>query len=175
MSQTQQQAPDLGQWETGTREYTWALPGQGDYEALSKLDGLGQLKAIEDGLMPPPPVMATIDLNRFHAERGKVTVGLQVQTFHYNPLGGMHGGMISTLLDTAAGCAVHSSLDVGQGYTSLDLTVKFLRPVTVESGQLTCVGTVISRGRRTALAEAQLTDENGRLLAHATSSCMIFG
>ena len=98
-----------------------------------------------------------------------------MQTFHYNPLGGVHGGMISTLLDTAAGCAVHSSLDVGQGYTSLDLTVKFLRPVTVESGQLTCVGTVLSRGRRTALAEAQLTDENGRLLAHATSSCMIFG
>jgi uncharacterized protein (TIGR00369 family) len=174
MTQTQP-AVDLSQWQTQTREVTWALPGQGDYEALSKLDGLGQLKAIEEGLVPPPPVMATIDMNRFHAEHGTVTVGIRVQTFHYNPLGGVHGGMISTLLDTAAGCAVHSSLDVGQGYTSLDLTVKFLRPVTVDSGQLTCVGTVLSRGRRTALAEAQLTDENGKLLAHATSSCMIFG
>ncbi len=86
----------------------------------------------------------------------------------------MHGGVISTLLDTAAGCAVHSTLAVGEGYTSLDLTVKFLRPVTVESGLLTCEGTVIQRGRRTALAQAQLSDEQGRLVAHATSSCMIF-
>jgi uncharacterized protein (TIGR00369 family) len=174
MTQTQP-AVDLSKWQTETREVTWALPGQGDFEALSTLDGLGQLKAIEDGLMPPPPVMATINLNRFEAERGRVTCGMKVETFHYNPLGGVHGGMISTLLDTAAGCAVHSSLEVGQGYTSLDLTVKFLRPVTVETGQVTCVGTVLSRGRRTALAEAQLTDDNGRLLAHATSSCMIFG
>jgi uncharacterized protein (TIGR00369 family) len=173
MTQTQDR-PDLSQWQTETREVTWALPGQGDYEALSKLDGLGQLRAIEAGLVPPPPVMATIDMCGFHAERGSVTVNLRVQSFHYNPLGGMHGGMIATLMDTAAGCSVHSTLAVGEGYTSLDLTTKFLRPVTVESGLLTCVGKVITRGRRTALAEAQLTDESGRVLAHATSSCMIF-
>ena len=174
MTQTQP-GVDLSRWRTETREVTWALPGQGDYDALSRLDGLGQLKAIEEGLVPPPPVMSTIDMCGFHAERGTVTVNLRVQSFHYNPLGGMHGGMIATLMDTAAGCSVHSTLDVGQGYTSLDLTTKFLRPVTLESGLLTCVGTVVSRGRRTALAEAQLTDESGRLLAHATSSCMIFG
>ena len=174
MTQTQER-PDLSQWQTETREVTWALPGQGDFDALSKLDGLGQLKAIEDGLMPPPPVMATVDVCGFHAERGTVTVEMRAQSFHYNPLGGVHGGMIATLLDTAAGCSVHSTLDVGEGYTSLDLTTKFLRPVTVESGLLRCVGRVISRGRRTALAEAQLMDETGRVLAHATSSCMIFG
>jgi uncharacterized protein (TIGR00369 family) len=173
MTQTQDR-PDLSQWQTETREVTWALPGQGDYDALSKLDGLGQLKAIEEGLVPPPPVMATVDMCGFHAERGSVTVNMRAQSFHYNPLGGMHGGMIATLLDTAAACSVHSTLEVGQGYTSLDLTTKFLRPVTVESGLLTCTGKVISRGRRTALAEAQLTDESGRVLAHATSSCMIF-
>jgi uncharacterized protein (TIGR00369 family) len=173
MTQTQDR-PDLSQWQTETREVTWALPGQGDYDALSKLDGLGQLKAIEEGLVPPPPVMATVDMCGFHAERGSVTVNMYAQSFHYNPLGGMHGGMIATLLDTAAACSVHSTLEVGQGYTSLDLTTKFLRPVTVESGLLTCTGKVISRGRRTALAEAQLTDESGRVLAHATSSCMIF-
>ena len=174
MTQTQE-SPDLTKWQTETREVTWALPGQGDFEALSKLDGLGQLKAIEDGLMPPPPVMATIDVCGFHAEQGTVTVQMRAQSFHDNPLGGVHGGMIATLLDTAAGCSVHSTLGVGEGYTSLDLTTKFLRPVTVESGLLTCTGKVISRGRRTALAEAQLTDESGRVLAHATSSCMIFG
>ena len=176
MTQTQDPvlSPDLSKWQTETREVTWALPGQGDFDALAELDGLGQLRAIEDGLMPPPPVMATIDLCSFVAERGTVTVQMRAQSFHYNPLGGVHGGMIATLMDTAAGCSVHSTLDVGEGYTSLDLTTKFLRPVTVESGLLTCVGTVISRGRRTALAEAQLTDESGRVLAHATSSCMIF-
>jgi uncharacterized protein (TIGR00369 family) len=94
--------------------------------------------------------------------------------FHDNPLGGVHGGVISTLLDTAAGCAVHSTLGAREGYTSLDLSVKFLRPVTVDSGLLGCEGTVISRGRRTALAEARLTDGQGRLVAHVTSSCMIF-
>ena len=177
MTQTQdgnRMAPDLTRWDTGTREVTWALPGQGDFEALAKLDGLAQLQAIEEGLMPPPPVMATIDVCGFHAERGSVTVQLRAQSFHYNPLGVVHGGMIATLLDTAAGCSVHSTLAVGEGYTSLDLTTKFLRPVTLDTGLVTCVGNVISRGRRTALAEARLTDEAGRVLAHATSSCMIF-
>jgi uncharacterized protein (TIGR00369 family) len=103
-----------------------------------------------------------------------VIVEMPAAGFHYNPLGGVHGGVISTMLDTAAGCAVHSTMAVGELYTSLDLTVKFLRPVTVESGLLTCEGTVIQRGRRTALAQAQLSDEAGRLVAHATSSCMIF-
>lgn len=173
MTQTQVQG-DLSRWQTETREVTWALPGQGDYDALAQLDGLGQLRAIEDGLMPPPPAMATIDMCSFRAERGTVTVQMRAQSFHYNPLGSVHGGMIATLMDTAAGCSVHSTLAVGEFYTSLDLTTKFLRPATVESGLLTCAGKVVSRGRRTALAEAQLTDESGRVLAHATSSCMIF-
>ncbi len=171
MTQTQ---PDDTTFHTRTREVTWASPGQGDPRAMAELDGLGQLLAIEAGLAPPPPVMATIDICGFRAERGTVTVEMRAQEFHYNPLGSVHGGMLATMLDTAAGCAVHSTLAVGEGYTSLDLTTKFLRPVTLESGLLTCVGKVISRGRRTALAQADLTDEAGRLVAHATSSCMIF-
>ena len=79
---------------------------------------------------------------------------MRAQEFHYNPLGSVHGGVIATLLDTAAACAVHSTLPAGVGYTSLDLTTKFLRPVSVASGLLRCEGTVISRGRRTALAQA---------------------
>jgi uncharacterized protein (TIGR00369 family) len=86
----------------------------------------------------------------------------------------MHGGVISTLLDTAAACSVHTTLPVGVGYTSLDLTVKFLRPITIASGRLTCTGSVLQRGRRTALAEARLVDGRGKLAAHATSSCLIF-
>jgi uncharacterized protein (TIGR00369 family) len=82
--------------------------------------------------------------------------------------------VLSTLLDTAAGCSVHSTLQPGEGYTSLDLTVKFLRPVTTESGRLRCEGSVLQRGRRTALAQAQIFDGSGKLVAHATSTCMIF-
>jgi len=174
MTQTQPTYEIPEHFSTETRTYTWATPGQGDWDALAALDGLDQLRAIEAGLAPAPPIMATVDICGFHAERGKVTVEMRAQGFHYNPLGSVHGGVLATLLDTAAACAVHSTLAVGEGYTSLDLNTKFLRPVTLESGLLTCVGTVIQRGRRTALAQAELVDEAGRLVAHATSSCMIF-
>jgi uncharacterized protein (TIGR00369 family) len=168
MTQTQ---ADLA---TDSRFVTWTRPGQADLSALAELDGLGQLQAMVSGAAPRPPIMETLGMTGFHPEPGKVTVEMPAAEFHYNPLGGVHGGVISTLLDTAAACAVHSTLEVGELYTSLDLTVKFLRPVTVDSGMLTCVGTVIQRGRRTALAQSQLFDESGRLVAHATSSCMIF-
>lgn len=161
-------------FRTESRTFSWARPGQGDFAALADLDGLGQLQAMVDGSLPAPPIMATLGFTDFRPEAGRVVVEMPAEEFHYNPLGGVHGGVLSTLLDTAAACAVHSTLAVGESYTSLDLTVKFLRPVTTESGLLTCEGTVISRGRRTALAQAQLSDERGRLVAHATSSCMVF-
>ena len=101
-------------------------------------------------------------------------MGLWPGERHYNPIGSMHGGVFATLLDSACGCAVHSTLAVGEGYTSLDLTVKFLKAVTVDSGRLRAVGTVMQRGRRTALAEARLYDGRDRLVAYASSSCLIF-
>ena len=171
MTQTQ---PPTPAFTTRSRTVTWASPSQVDLTALAELDGLGQLQAMVTGHAPPPPIMSTLDVSGFHPERGRVVVEMRAQEFHYNPLGTVHGGVLSTLLDTAAGCAVHSVLAVGELYTSLDLNVKFLRPVTVESGLLTCVGTVVQRGRRTALAQAELADGRGRLVAHATSSCMIF-
>lgn len=173
MTETQGTEP-VQDFLTQSRTVTWQRPGQGDFAALASMTGLEQLRSIEQGLMPRPPVMDTIDVCGFHAEEGRVVVEMRAQEFHYNPLGGMHGGMIATLLDTAAGCAVHSSLGVGEGYTSLDLTTKFLRPVTVDSGLLRCEGTVLQRGRRMALAQAELRDGVGKLVAHATSSCMIF-
>lgn len=138
------------------------------------MTGMEQLQAMVDGLLPPAPIAETIGLVDFGGEEGSIHVALVPERRHYNPLGTVHGGVISTMLDTAAGCSVHSTLAAGEGYTSLDLTVKFLRPVTEASGRLRAEGRVLSRGRRTALAEAQLVDEAGRLVAHATSSCMIF-
>ena len=97
--------------------------------------------------LPPPPVMHLIDGEGIHAEEGTVTLTMAPQEFHYNPLGSVHGGILSTLLDTAAACSVHSTLPAGVGYTSMDLNVKFLRPATIASGRLTCTGTVLQRGR----------------------------
>jgi uncharacterized protein (TIGR00369 family) len=159
---------------TGTRTVTWTSPGQVDLPSLLQLDGLGQLMAMVEGSAPRPPIMDTLDICGFRPEKGRVVVELRAQEFHYNPLGTVHGGVLATLLDTAAACSVHSTLEVGEMYTSMDLTTKFLRAVTVESGLLTCEGSVLQRGRRTALAQASLTDEQGRLIAHATSTCMIF-
>lgn len=141
---------------------------------LGAMTGYELLMAMRDGLLPPAPIAETLGMVDFDGEEGSISVALVPEHRHYNPLGTVHGGVISTLLDTAAGCSVHSTLAAGEGYTSLDLTVKFLRPATVESGRLTAVGTVIQRGRRTALAQAQLLDARGKLVAHATSSCMIF-
>ncbi|MBZ5738594.1 PaaI family thioesterase [Nocardioides mangrovi] len=141
---------------------------------LAAMSGLDQLMAIRDGLLPPAPIAETLGMVDFDGEHGSMSVSLDPEHRHYNPLGTVHGGVISTLLDTAAGCSVHSTLAPGEGYTSLDLSVKFLRPATVDSGRLTAVGKVLQRGRRTALAEAQLVDARGKLVAHATSSCMIF-
>ena len=167
---TQTEAPTF---ETETRTFSWATPGQADLGRLLELDGLQQLQAIRSGELPPPPIMETLGFTDLRAEAGRVVVEMPAAGFHYNPLGTVHGGVISTLLDTAAACAVHTTLAVGEVYTSVDLTVKFLRPVTVESGLLSCEGTVIQRGRRTALGQAQLTDGAGRLVAHATSTCLI--
>jgi uncharacterized protein (TIGR00369 family) len=141
---------------------------------LSALDGYQQLMAIFDGRLPGAPIADLIGLEGFGGEPGAIHVELVPEHRHYNPIGSVHGGVISALLDTACGCSVHSTLSPGELYTSLDLTVKFLRPVTVDSGRLRAEGQVLQRGRRTTLAQAQLYDAQRRLVAHATSTCMIF-
>lgn len=141
----------------------------------ARMTGLQQLQAMVDGLLPPPPISATIGMVDFSVLReGSVEVALVPDRRHYNPLGVVHGGVHSTLLDTAAACSVHTTLAAGEAYTSLDLSVKFLKAVTVGTGRVRAVGTVLQRGRRTALAQAQLLDDAGTLLAHATSSCLVF-
>lgn len=163
----------MEQTQVRSRTFEWTDPSLHAAE-LGRTSGLELLRRMAAGELPPPPIMQLVGADRIEAEEGRVTVLMPAAEFHYNPLGSVHGGVIATLLDTAAGCAVHSTLPAGVGYTSLDLTTKFLRPVTVGSGMLRCEGTVISRGRRTALAEARLSDEAGQLVAHATSSCMLF-
>ncbi|HEY0698710.1 MAG TPA: PaaI family thioesterase [Micromonospora sp.] len=156
-----------------SRTFSWSDPAT-NAAHLGRRGGLELLQAMIAGEVPAPPVMHLIDVGRVEAEEGRFALELLPQEFHYNPLGGVHGGVLATLLDTAAACAVHTTLPAGIGYTSLDLNVKFIRPVTVRSGLLRCEGTVLQRGQRVALAEAKLTDARDRLVAHATSSCLIF-
>ncbi|MEV4349618.1 PaaI family thioesterase [Actinoplanes sp. NPDC049596] len=163
----------MTQTQPRTRTFSWSDPAV-HADQIGLRSGLEFLQAMAAGDLPAPPIMSLIDLAALHVELGQVTLELDPQEFHYNPLGTMHGGIISTLLDTAAACSVHSTLPPGTGYTSLDLNVKFLRPITLTSGRLTCTGTVLQSGRRTALAEARLTDARGRLAAQAMSSCMLF-
>lgn len=161
------------QVDARTRTYAWTDPLLNAAQ-LGQRSGLDMLQAMTRGELPPPPIMHTLGIEGIDVEEGRVCVFMTANEFHYNPLGSVHGGAIATMLDTAAGCAVHSVLPAGVGYTSLDLNTKFLRPVTVESGQLRAEGSIINRGRTTALAEARLYDAAGRLVAYATSTCLIF-
>jgi uncharacterized protein (TIGR00369 family) len=158
---------------TRTRTFSWSDPRQ-HAGLLGKRSGLELLRAMGTGELPPPPILQLLGWDSFEVEEGRVVLRVPAQEFHYNPLGSVHGGVIAAMLDTATGCAVHSTLPSGVGYTSLDLNTRFIRQVTVASGVLSAEGTVVSRGRRIAVAEARLTDEHGALLAHATSTCMLF-
>ena len=154
------------------RTYAWGDPGP-TLQALPVTSGLDLLRAIESGALAWPPVLATLAITPVEAEPGRVVFHLEPGEWHLNPLGTVHGGVLATLLDTCAACALHSTLPAGTGYTTVDLSVKYLRPVTLDSGTIRGEGTVISAGRRTALAEARAYDGQGRLLAHATSTCLI--
>ena len=160
--------------DVGTRErvHRWEDPLQ-TAAVAAEVDGLTFIRMLAAGEVAPPPIATTLGFTVETVEEGRVVFGMQPAEFHYNPIGSVHGGVYATLLDSAAGCAVHTALPAGARYTSLDLTVKFLRPLTATSGPVRCEGLVVHMGGRTALAEARLTDEQGRLVAHATSSCLI--
>jgi uncharacterized protein (TIGR00369 family) len=155
-----------------SRTYEWEDPTI-SASAVGEASGLEFLQEMVAGRLPAPPVCATLGFSLEEVAHGRAVFCLVPGEEHYNPIGSVHGGVYATLLDSAAGCAVQSTLPPGMGYTSLDLAVKFLRPVTVDTGTIRAVGSVLTSGRRTALAEAHLYDETDRLLAHATSTCML--
>jgi uncharacterized protein (TIGR00369 family) len=107
-------------------------------------------------------------------EEGRVVFEVEPAEYHYNPIGAVHGGLACTLADSAMGCAVHSTLPAGVGYTTVEIKTNLLRPISVRTGTLRCEGTTIHVGGRIATAEARLTDAAGKLYAHATTTCMIF-
>jgi uncharacterized protein (TIGR00369 family) len=156
-----------------TRTYGWPDPAALD-QAGRGMAGLDFLRLLASGEIGTTPMMATLGFDITRVEEGYAELECNTAEYAYNPIGVVHGGLAATLLDSAAGCAVQTLLPVGTGYTTLDLSVHYLRPITTDLGPLTAVGTVLNRGRRTALGSAEVRDGSNRLLAHATSSCMLF-
>lgn len=156
-----------------TRTFSWEDPSIGASQA-QKMSGLEYIQAMKDELIPPPPVMHTLDFKLKNIESGKAIFSFIPSEFHYNPIGTVHGGVITTVLDSALGCAVHSLLPAGKAYTTLELKVNFLRAITKKNGELTATGKVIHAGSKTALVEAQITDTDGKIYAHSVSTCLLF-
>jgi len=155
-----------------SRIITWDDPMIGA-KAARQMTGLEFFQAMGRGEIPPPPIMLLIGSGVSEVEVGRVVFTLIPQEFHYNPIGTVHGGIISTICDSALGCTVHTTLPLGVSYTTLELKVNFIRAVTHETGELFCEGKVIHVGGRVATAECCLTDKEGRLYAHGTPTCII--
>ena len=138
------------------------------------LSGVEFMRALMDGTVPPPPIALLLNMLPTKVDRGLAVFECTPDESVYSPIGLVHGGLVCTLADSVAGCAVHTTLDAGIGYTSIDITVNYLRPVTVDSGTLVAVGRVTKPGRRVALATAEIHDGAGRLVATASSNCLVF-
>ena len=143
-------------------------------ERARELAGLDFLRAIADGELPAPPVAQLLGMRIVEVEWGVVTFALTPCESLYNPIGMVHGGVTATLLDSAMGCAVHSELPAGVGYTTLELNANYLRPILAETGPVRCRARVVHRGGTVATAEARAWREaDDELLAHATTTCLI--
>jgi uncharacterized protein (TIGR00369 family) len=142
-------------------------------EVMASMPGIDFVRAIFAGKLPTPPIMQTIEPFDCTAEPGVVVLHSIPGLRHYNPIGSVHGGYAATLLDSAMGLAVHSMLPQGTGYTTLEFKVSFIRGMTKDTGPVRTEGRTLNVGRRTATAEARITDAKGRLLAHATTTCLV--
>ncbi len=158
--------------ERRTRTVTWSDPAPA-LRAAQTMSGIAYLKAIQSGELPPPPIAALIGMALVEVSEGRAVFSAEPAEYHYNPLGTVHGGIAATLLDSAMGCAVQSLLPAGTGYTTLEIKVNYLRPITSATGTVTCEGTIIHLGGRIATAEARLTDATGKLYAHGTTTCLL--
>jgi uncharacterized protein (TIGR00369 family) len=154
------------------RNVTWSDPVL-TAEGARGRTGLAFLRAILDKTVPPAPIQATIGFDLIAAEEGLARFRAVPDEHQYNPMNGVHGGIACTLLDSAMGSAVMSTLDERTGYSTVDLTVHLTRPITQKTGPIVAEGRVVHRGSRVATAEGRLTDEAGRLLAHATTTCLL--
>ena len=157
-----------------SRSFSWADPAPA-VAAARTMSGLECLRAMLAGDLPNAPMAATLDLALVEAKNGRVVFGGEPGAFMCNPNGTIHGGFAASLIDSATGCAVYSTLEAGYWFTTMNLSVDFLRPLLPTSGGLRCEGRVVHRGRRTAIAEAQVIGgADGKVYGRGQTNCMIF-
>ena len=156
-----------------SRTVTWEDPFLVVQAAPGKT-GLELLQEVFEGRLPPPPITQALGFIGVSVEVGKAVFEGEPDESVYNPIGVVHGGYAMTLLDSAMGCAVHSTMGVGERYTTLEVKVNLVRAITKETGLVRATGRLIHRGRTTATAEGDLRDTKGNLLAHGTTTCVIF-
>ena len=155
-----------------TRTYSWQDP-LAALDRARELSGLELVRSMMRGELPPPPIADVLGLRLVEVEPGRAVFEGDPGEQHYNIIGTVHAGYTTTLLDSAMGCALTTTLDAGVGWTTLELKANFTRAVTVETGTVRCTGTIVHPGRRVATTEARLEDARGRLLAHATSTLLV--
>jgi uncharacterized protein (TIGR00369 family) len=151
-----------------------AVPGVSTPQQLQGKTGLQIMQAMLAGELPYPHIMQTLDYSLLEVAKGRAVFQGVPQLMHYNPLGSVHGGWYATLLDSALGCAVHTALEAGQGYTTAELGVHIVRAASHQSGPLRAIGNVVHVGRQLATAEARIVDAGGKLYAHGSTTCLVF-
>jgi len=167
-------APTSEHSATRRRSFTWEDPAATAAIGL-ELTGLEYIQRIVGGTLPPPPIARLFDFTIAKAEHGSATFAMEPAEWMYNPIGMVHGGVAATILDSCMGCAVHTTLEAGVGYTTTDLQVRYIGAMGSDTGRVLAEGRVVHVGGRTATAEGRLFSESdGRLLAHATTGCVIF-
>jgi uncharacterized protein (TIGR00369 family) len=148
--------------------------GQVSQDQQKEMSGVEFVRGLAEGTLPLNMMAQTLGYDIAEAEAGRVVVTADPKEIHLNPAGTVHGGLAATMLDSAMGLAIHSTLDRGVSSTTLEFKMSFVRPITPDTGLIRAEGTVISRGRRVGTAEGRVTDREGRLLVHGTTTCLIF-
>lgn len=143
-------------------------------EALKSISGLEFLQGMISGRFPQPPIAELLNMQLIEAEKGRAVFAATPAASHYNPLGTVHGGFAATILDSCMACAVQTMVEAGFGYTTIEFKITYVRPMTDQTGPVRGIGEVINVGRRLGVSEGRLVDAQGKVLAHGTTSCMIF-
>jgi uncharacterized protein (TIGR00369 family) len=144
------------------------------FERSKHMSGLDYLRAMMSGELPPPPIAVMLGMAPVEVEHGRAVFAAEPAEYHYNPIGVVHGGLAATMLDSATGCAVQTTLPAGVGYTTIELKTNFIRPIARDTGRILCEAEVVHRGGTIATAEGRLFAEStGKLLAHGLSTCLI--
>ena len=154
------------------RTVTWKDPAQ-TAQWAGKISGKEFFEKLQSGELPPPPVVELLGMSLDEVGEGRAVFALEPSECHYNPIGVVHGGVIATMLDSAVGCAIHTTLPEGVAYTTLEIKINYLRATTVKTGRIRAEGQVIHVGRKSAVAEGKVFDAHNKLIATCSTTCIL--